>query len=102
MLYSFSGTRPLSLTVYFEAVTPDDESDYRSIKAIVYDDDYVLSFEETNEIYIQDSLAAIIILNGLLLAWIVFMACSIVVGRNPRKFSKKVVRMFFKDEYVKW
>ena len=91
-----------NVTVYFEAVTPDDESDYRSIKAIVYDDDYVLSFEETNEIYIQDSLAAIIILNGLLLAWIVFMACSIVVGRNPRKFSKKVVRMFFKDEYVKY
>ena len=33
-------------------------------------------------------------------AWLVMMAATIYVGRNPHKFSKKVIRLFFKDGYV--
>lgn len=32
--------------------------------------------------------------------WIAIVAASVYVGRNPSKFSKKVIRLFFKDGYV--
>ena len=32
--------------------------------------------------------------------WIAIVAASVYVGRNPQKFSKKVIRLFFKDGYV--
>lgn len=34
------------------------------------------------------------------LLWLTYCAASVYVGRNPQKFSKKVIRMFFKDGYV--
>lgn len=34
------------------------------------------------------------------LVWLVFCGISIYIGRNPHKFSKRVVRWFFKDGYV--
>lgn len=37
---------------------------------------------------------------GFELLWLAYCGASVYVGRNPRKFSKKVIRMFFKDGYV--
>ncbi len=37
---------------------------------------------------------------GFDLLWLAYCAASVYVGRNPQKFSKKVIRMFFKDGYV--
>lgn len=34
------------------------------------------------------------------LFWLAFCGISIYVGRNPHKFSKKFVRLFFKDGYI--
>lgn len=41
-----------------------------------------------------------LLFTGFEIVWLVFCAISIYVGRNPHKFSKKVVRLFFKDGYV--
>lgn len=37
---------------------------------------------------------------GFELLWLAYCGASVYVGRNPRKFSKKVIRMFFKEGYV--
>lgn len=37
---------------------------------------------------------------GFELLWLSYCGASVHIGRNPQKFSKKVIRMFFKDGYV--
>ena len=90
------------VTTYSKEVTPDDEEDFYSIKAIKYNDSYLLSFEEESQLYRQESWPILALFLFMLLIWIAIIATSIVVGRNPRKFSKKVVKMFFKDGYINY
>ena len=90
------------VTAYSTEVTPDDADDYYSVKAIVHNGRYLLSFEETNRFHSQEYWPLIILALGILLFWGVYIAGSIIVGRNPRKFSKKFVRLFFKDGYIKY
>lgn len=87
---------------YSKEVTPDDEEDFYSIKAIKYNDSYLLSFEEESQLYRQESWPILALFLFMLLIWVAIIATSIVVGRNPRKFSKKVVKMFFKDGYINY
>lgn len=89
------------VTTYSKEVTPDDE-DFYSIKAIKYNESYLLSFEEENKLYRQEGLPIIGLFLFILLIWVAFIVASIVVGRNPQKFSKKVVKMFFKDGYINY
>lgn len=37
---------------------------------------------------------------GFCLIWLCFCGISVYVGRNPHKFSKRTIRLFFKDGYV--
>lgn len=90
------------VTTYSKEVTPDDEEDFYSIKAIKYNESYLLSFEEENKLYRQEELPIIGLFLFILLIWVAFIVASIVVGRNPQKFSKKVVKMFFKDGYINY
>lgn len=90
------------VTTYSKEVTPDDEDDYYSVKAIKYNDNYILSFEETNKLHIQGSLPVIGLFLFMLLVWVAFIVTSVIVGRNPKKFSKRVVRLFFKDGYINY
>lgn len=90
-----------TVTAYSVEVTPDDEDDYYSLKAIVCNDEYILSFDETNRLHSQEYSLMIYIASAACIIWGVIVAGSIVVGRNPQKFSKKVVRLFFKDGYIK-
>lgn len=90
------------VTTYSKEVTPDDEEDYYSVKAIKNKDDYLLSFEETNKLNRLEGLKVIGLFLFMLLIWNAYIVASIVVGRNPQKFSKKVVKMFFKDGYINY
>lgn len=90
------------VTTYSKEVTPDDEEDFYSIKAIKYNESYLLSFEEENKLYRQEVLPIIGLFLFMLLIWVAIIVASIVVGRNPQKFSKKVVKMFFKDGYINY
>jgi hypothetical protein len=90
------------VTTYSKEVTPDDEEDFYSIKAIKYNESYLLSFEEENKLYRQEGLPIVALFLFMLLIWVAFIVASIVVGRNPQKFSKKVVKMFFKDGYINY
>lgn len=90
------------VTTYSKEVTPDDEEDYYSVKAIINNDNYLLSFEETNRLNRREGLSVIGLFLFMLLVWVAYIVVSIVVGRNPQKFSKKVVKMFFKDGYINY
>lgn len=90
------------VTTYSKEVTPDDEEDFYSIKAIKYNDRYIFSFEEENKLYRQEGLPIVALFLFMLLVWLAFIVASVVVGRNPQKFSKKVVKMFFKDGYINY
>ena len=90
------------VTVYSKMITPDDEEDYYSIKAVAYNDEYLLSFEQTNTWHTQDSWIIIVYVSVFLVIWCIYVVLSIIVGRNPKKYSRKVVKIFFRDGYVRY
>lgn len=90
-----------AVKVYSTEVTPDDKEAYYSVKAIVQNEIYLLSFEETNKLHRQEYTMLVVLVAGLCLIWGGVGVCAIIVGRNPQKFSKKFVRLFFKDRYIK-
>lgn len=90
------------VTTYAKEVTPDDGEDYYSIKAILSGDTYLLSFEETNRWHREEYWPMIFFPIIFAIVWGLYIAGSIIVGRHPKKFSKKVIRLFFKDGYVKY
>ena len=89
------------VTAYSDEVTPDDGEDYFSVKAIRKDGVDLLSFEETNRWYKEEYWPLVIVPVVLAILWGGCIAGTIIVGRNPKKFSKRVVRLFFKDGYIK-
>ena len=90
------------VTTYSKEVTPDDEEDFYSIKAIKYNDSYLFSFEEENKLYRQEGLLLINLSLFMLILWVANVVVSVIVGRNPNKFSKRVVKFFFKDGYINY
>jgi len=87
--------------VYSEKKEQNDGEILYFIKAIVYHDKYILSFEQTAEWEKRSSIIAIVVFGAFFLFWVFYVAAAIIVGRNPRKYSKRVVRFFFRDEYIK-
>lgn len=90
-----------ALITYSRMITPTDEDDYFSVEAIIHNDNYLLSFEESNRLSRQASYPIIALFSFLLLLWMAYMAASVIVGRNPEKFSRKVVNLFFKNGYIR-
>ncbi len=90
------------VTVYSKEVTPKNDDAYFSVKAIVHNGEYLVSFDETNRLHSQEY--DILIIIPLLICVLVgaVIVFSIRIGRNPQKYSKSVVRQFFKDGYVRY
>ncbi len=91
-----------TVTVYSDEVTPKYEEHYYRIKALCYNDKYLITFEETNGLWVKNNRWALLFpaICAIIIGSIIIG--SIIVGRNPQKFSKNVVRIFFKDGYVKY
>ncbi len=92
----------ITVTTYSKEVDSSDNEDYFSLKAIKYNDNYILSFAETDRLRTEEYSPGIIFLMGMLIVWWIYIILAIIVGRNPQKFSKKVVSMFFKDGYINY
>lgn len=90
------------VTVYVKEVTPKDGENYYSVKALLYEGEFLLSFDETNRAQRRDDGLFLCMLLVFVLIWAGYIVASIIVGRNPNKYGKKVVRFFFKDGYVKF
>lgn len=91
-----------AVITYSTEVTPDDGAPYYSVKAILFNGAYLLSFDETNQLHRQEYTMLVVFALGMGLVWGAVVVCSIIVGRNPQKFSKRFVRLFFKDGYIKY
>ena len=89
------------LTVYSKRMDPDDGEPWYSVSAILSQDKTVLSFDEADRLRRQEYWPLPLIGFAFCLLWAAYVIASIVVGRNPKKYSKRTVRRFFKDEYVK-
>lgn len=79
-----------------------DEADipYYGIESIVGTDGVVyLSMDEVHEYRWGEATIAVAVFGFLTVFWIIYVALSIYVGRNPDKFSRKTIRLFFKDGY---
>ena len=90
------------LTTYSKEITPDSGDNYYSVKAILYEDTYLISFDQTNRWYQERNRPVLIFPIFFAIVWGVYIAGSIIVGRNPKKYGKKVVKLFFKNGYVKY
>ena len=89
-----------TVTTYSKESTSEDKAPYFSVKAIYADGGYIFSFEDSIRIHQKESLSLIVIVGIMNLLWFAYIAMSVIIGRNPQKFSKKIVRLFFKDGYV--
>ncbi len=89
-----------SVMVYVDLVKPDDEEPFYAVKALAAGDNYLFSFEDAQRLHQKGGLPLVLFAVGLTLLWAVFVFFSIRVGRNPDRYSKKVIRLFFKDGYV--
>ena len=89
------------VTTYSTEVTPKYEESYFSLKAIKYNDKYFLSFDETNRLHKQEYTLLVITAIIAFFFCCAVVAFSIIIGRNPQRFSKRVIRLFFKDGYIK-
>ena len=90
------------IEVYSIEQSGTKSGDYYLVKAIKVKEVSILSFDETNELHKMNSLPLVYMLAGFNVLWILFVIFSIKIGRNPRKYSKKIVRLFFKDGYVNY
>ncbi len=91
-----------ALDVYCIKVTPDKEKEYYLIKAISYKESFVLDFEETNRLQRQANKPLILLAVIIFVILEGYVVASIVVGRNPRKYDKKIVKLFFKEGIIKY
>jgi hypothetical protein len=89
------------MTVYVEEIFPDHEEPYFFVYAIEHHSNYLLSFDQTNAWHRKEYAPLIPITVVLLLLFASAIVGSIIVGRNPKKYKKWVVRLFFKDYSVK-
>lgn len=90
-----------AVTCYSVAVTPEGEAPYYSLKALVCNGDYLLNFEQTNRLHSREYWPGIAFAGALCLLWVAYGACAVTVGRNPEKYSAAVIRLFFKEGYLR-
>lgn len=90
------------VTTYSEKVTPDNGTPYDSVKAILHNDIYILSFEDANRLHRQEYWPLVLVAIFMCVFLTISVVATIIVGRNPKKFSKKVIKLFFKDGYIKY
>lgn len=89
------------LDVYSKEVNSKEKGHYFTVKAIKNNGKDILSFDETNKIHRERNWPFILMAGGMCLLWFIFVFFSIMIGRNPKKFSKRTVGLFFKNGYIK-
>ena len=74
---------------------------YYELESIIGNDGKIyLTMEDIHEYHWGDAWRFYLIFGGMTVVWFVFTALSIYVGRHPEKFSRRFIRLFFKDGYV--
>lgn len=89
-----------TVTVYADHTKPKNEDPYYLVEAVMVGDTVLFSFEDNQRLRQNEYWPLIPFIGGFILLWCVYIFFSIRVGRNPERYSKKVIRFFFKDGYV--
>ncbi len=90
------------VTAYSTKISPDDGREYYSVKALKYEGEYLVSFKETNKVDSKEGRIAVAVIFVLFLMWVINVILSVAIARNPHRYSKKFIRFFFKDGYIKY
>ena len=90
------------LTVCVRGRTSEENGKYYSVKAVFHDRECIIGFDDTNLLRREHSKPVMIVSSAIGVLLIAYIAGTIIVGRNPRKFGKKVVALFFKDGDVRY
>ena len=59
-----------------------------------------LTLEETNRSERKTQMGLFLLFGGFFVIWTVFVVLSVMIGRNPMKYPKKLVYAFFKPGYI--
>ena len=89
-----------TVTVYADHTKPKNGDAYYLVEAVMVGDTVLFSFEDNQRLRQNEYWLLIPFIGGFILLWCVYIFFSIRVGRNPERYSKKVIRFFFKDGYV--
>ena len=89
-----------TVTVYADHTKPKNGDPYYLVEAVMVGDTVLFSFEDNQRLRQNEYWLLIPFIGGFILLWCVYIFFSIRVGRNPERYSKKVIRFFFKDGYV--
>ena len=88
--------------VYIRRATPDDEPDYYRVFALIgADGTPYMTFEQSSAEERAEGLKILAFFGAGLVLWGWVVARSIQVGRHPERYSRKTIRRYFKDGYVR-
>lgn len=89
------------IEIGYETVN-DDGDVYHRIEYVKDKNDNVLTTpEDFHEFYQHDVKKIMMVFGAFLVLWIAYIAFSIYVGRNPHKFSEKLVHKIFKPGTIR-
>ncbi len=88
------------LFVYFNKITPDHKEPFYAVGAIEKDGEILVGFDETKHMVINEQWPVLVVTGSLLLIWTLLFAVTVYVGRNPKKFSRRFVKLFIKEEHL--
>ena len=91
-----------TITVFSKAMKSKGEGDFYSVKALYDGEECLLSFEEANKLHIAKTWPMMLFPLAFVVIWGLLFAGTIIVGRNPSHYSKFVVRLLFRDGYIRY
>ena len=90
-----------TITVFSKPMKSKKTGEYYSVKALYDGEECLLSFEEASKLHIAKTWPLMLFPLTFTVIWALLIAGSIIVGRNPSRYSKRIVRLLFKDGYIK-
>jgi hypothetical protein len=91
-----------AITVFSKPMKSKRAGEYYSVKAIYDDEECLLSFEEASRLHIAKTWPLMLFPLTFTVIFALLFAGTIIVGRNPSRYSKRIVRLLFKDGYIKY
>lgn len=85
------------VTVHAKPINPRGETPYFSVKAIYRDGEAMLDFSDSARLERGENLPTVLLLAGMTLIWCAVLTLAVIVGRDPSRFSPRVVRLFFRE-----
>lgn len=75
---------------------------YYGVESVTGEDGTIyLTMEAVYNYHSGNVWAFYLIFGGLGFVWFAYVAASVYVGRHPEKFSRRVIHMFFRDDYIR-